>query len=47
MTVQVVFGQFEVAKASLVLRRSPESTCEWLPARLKLIERFPYCPPHA
>jgi hypothetical protein len=47
LTVQVIFGQFEAAKASLVLRRDPRSTCEWLPRHLKLIERFPYCPPRA
>ena len=47
LTTQVVFGQFEVIKASLVLRRTPQSTCEWLPRHLKLIERFPYCPPRA
>jgi hypothetical protein len=47
LAVQVVLGQFEAVKASLLLRRSPQSTCEWLPRHLKLIERFPYCPPRA
>jgi hypothetical protein len=41
----VVFGQSQPLRASLLLRRSPERTCEWLPTFAKLIERFPYCPP--
>jgi hypothetical protein len=45
LIVQLVFGQSQPVRASLLLRRSPERTCEWLPGFTKLIERFPYCPP--
>jgi len=47
LTTQIVFGQFEAVKAAFTLRRTPDSTCEWLPRHIKLIPRFPYCPPKA
>jgi len=47
LTTQIVFGQFEAVKAAFALRRTPDSTCQWLPLHIKLIPRFPYCPPKA
>jgi hypothetical protein len=45
LAIQVVFGQVQAVRTSLLLRRSPERTCEWVSHYVKLIERFPYCPP--
>jgi hypothetical protein len=46
VAVHVVFSQIEPIRHGLA-RRGPEGTCSWLPRHLKLIERFPYCPPPA
>jgi len=45
LATQLVFGQSQPIKTSLLLRRGPEGTCQWVPHYVKLIERFPYCPP--
>jgi hypothetical protein len=45
LAAQFLFGQSQPIRATFLLRRSPESTCSWVPAYLKQIERFPYCPP--
>ncbi|MFL5071512.1 MAG: hypothetical protein ACJ8D9_18185 [Xanthobacteraceae bacterium] len=44
LTVNAVFGQFEPIKQGL-RRAGPESTCSWLPRHIRLVERFPFCPP--
>jgi len=45
LATQLVFGQAQPIRTSFLLRRSPERTCEWVSHYVKLIERFPYCPP--
>lgn len=45
LATQLVFGQSQPIRTSLLLRRSPERTCGWVTQYVKLIERFPYCPP--
>jgi hypothetical protein len=45
LAIQLVFGQAQAMRTSFLLRRSPEGTCEWVSHYVKLIERFPYCPP--
>ena len=45
LATQLVFGQAQAIRTSFLLRRSPERTCEWVSHYVKLIERFPYCPP--
>jgi hypothetical protein len=44
LAVNAAFGQFEPIKQGL-RRAGPESTCSWLPRHIRLIERFPFCPP--
>jgi hypothetical protein len=44
LTINAVFGQFEPVKQG-IRRAGPESTCSWLPRHIRLIERFPFCPP--
>jgi len=46
VAIHVVFGQIESVRHGLA-SRGPERTCEWLPRHIKLIPRFPYCPPPA
>jgi hypothetical protein len=45
LATQLVLGQAQAMRTSFLLRRSPEGTCEWVSHYVKLIERFPYCPP--
>ena len=45
LATQLVFGQSQPFRTSFLLRRSPEGTCVWVSHYVKLIERFPYCPP--
>jgi len=45
LATQLVLGQVQAIRTSFLLRRSPVGTCGWVSQYVKLIERFPYCPP--
>jgi hypothetical protein len=45
LATQLVFGQAQAMRTSFLLRQNPVGTCEWVSHYVKLIERFPYCPP--
>jgi hypothetical protein len=44
LAIHVVVSQSQPVKHTLS-KQGPERTCVWLPDYVKLIERFPFCPP--
>lgn len=44
LTIHVVVSQSQPVKHTFS-KEGPERTCVWLPHYVKLIERFPFCPP--